>query len=96
MAEEITENNQKMIPHWRTSYPGVEEMVVAVMGCVANGPGESKHANIVISLPGTFEEPKAPVYIDGEHSITLKGEGLVEEFKEILFDYVKETYGAGV
>lgn len=96
MAEEITEYIQEMIPQWRTSYPGVEEMDVAVMGCVVNGPGESKHANIGISLPGTFEEPKAPVYIDGEHSITLKGEGLVEEFKEILFDYVKETYGAGV
>ena len=96
MAEEITEYIQRMIPQWRTSYPGVEEMDVAVMGCVVNGPGESKHANIGISLPGTFEEPKAPVYIDGEHSITLKGEGLVEEFKEILFDYVKETYGAGV
>ena len=96
MAEEITEYIQEMIPQWRASYPGVEEMDVAVMGCVVNGPGESKHANIGISLPGTFEEPKAPVYIDGEHSITLKGEGLVEEFKEILFDYVKETYGAGV
>lgn len=96
MAEEITEYIQEMIPQWRASYPGVEEMDVAVMGCVVNGPGESKHANIGISLPGTFEEPKAPVYIDGEHSITLKGEGLVEEFKEILFDYVKKTYGAGV
>ena len=96
MAEEITEYIRGMIPQWRASYPGVEEMDVAVMGCVVNGPGESKHANIGISLPGTFEEPKAPVYIDGEHSITLKGEGLVEEFKEILFDYVKETYGAGV
>ena len=95
MAEEITEYIQEMIPQWRSSYPGVEEMDVAVMGCVVNGPGESKHANIGISLPGTFEEPKAPVYIDGEHSITLKGEGLVKEFKEILFDYVKGTYGAG-
>ncbi|MCH2466265.1 MAG: flavodoxin-dependent (E)-4-hydroxy-3-methylbut-2-enyl-diphosphate synthase [Gemmatimonadetes bacterium] len=96
MAEEITEYIQEMIPQWRTCYPGVEEMDVAVMGCVVNGPGESKHANIGISLPGTFEEPKAPVYIDGEHSVTLKGEGLVEEFKEILFDYVKRTYGAHV
>ena len=95
MAEEITEYIQEMIPQWRSSYPGVEEMDVAVMGCVVNGPGESKHANIGISLPGTFEEPKAPVYIDGTHAITLKGEGLVEEFKEILFDYVKGTYGAG-
>jgi len=95
MAEEITEYIQEMIPQWRSSYPGVEEMDVAVMGCVVNGPGESKHANIGISLPGTFEEPKAPVYIDGAHAITLKGEGLVEEFKEILFDYVKGTYGSG-
>ena len=95
MAEEITEYIQEMIPQWRSSYPGVEEMDVAGMGCVVNGPGESKHANIGISLPGTFEEPKAPVYIDGAHAITLKGEGLVEEFKEILFDYVKGTYGAG-
>ena len=96
MAEEITEYIQEMIPQWRTCYPGVEEMDVAVMGCVVNGPGESKHANIGISLPGTFEKPKAPVYIDGEHSVTLKGEGLVEEFKEILFDYVKRTYGTHV
>jgi (E)-4-hydroxy-3-methylbut-2-enyl-diphosphate synthase len=72
----------------------VEEMDVAVMGCVVNGPGESKQANIGISLPGTFEEPKAPVYIDGEHSVTLKGEGLVDEFKEILRDYVESHYGA--
>jgi (E)-4-hydroxy-3-methylbut-2-enyl-diphosphate synthase len=71
-------------------------MDVAVMGCVVNGPGESKQANIGISLPGTFEEPKAPVYIDGEHVVTLKGEGLVEEFKGILLDYVRRTYGAAV
>ena len=74
-------------------HPGVEEMRVAVMGCVVNGPGESKHADIGISLPGTFEEPKAPVYVDGAHYRTLKGEGLVEEFKEILNDYVERRYG---
>ena len=94
MAEDITDFIRRMMPEWRQSYPGVEEMDVAVMGCVVNGPGESKHANIGISLPGTFEEPKAPVYIDGEHAMTLKGEGLVEEFKGILVDYVERTYGA--
>ena len=73
--------------------PGVK---IAVMGCVVNGPGESKQANIGISLPGTFEEPKAPVYVDGQHATTLRGEGLVDEFKEILLDYVKSRYGAGV
>jgi len=94
MAEDITAYIREMMPEWRTKYPGVEEMDVAVMGCVVNGPGESKHANIGISLPGTFEEPKAPVYIDGEHSVTLKGDGLVDEFKEILCRYVEESYGA--
>ena len=93
MAEDITSYIRKMMPSWKKSFPGVEQMDVAVMGCVVNGPGESKHANIGISLPGTFEEPKAPVYIDGEHQLTLKGEGLVEEFKEILHDYVVRTYG---
>lgn len=93
MAEDITSYIRKMMPSWKKSFPGVEQMDVAVMGCVVNGPGESKHANIGISLPGTFEEPKAPVYIDGEHELTLKGEGLVEDFKEILHDYVVRTYG---
>ena len=95
MAEDITTYISEMMPRWRLEYPGVEEMDIAVMGCVVNGPGESKQANIGISLPGTFEEPKAPVYIDGEHSVTLKGEGLVDEFKEILEGYVRRTYGAG-
>jgi (E)-4-hydroxy-3-methylbut-2-enyl-diphosphate synthase len=94
MAEDITSYIRDMMPQWRLEYPGVEEMDVAVMGCVVNGPGESKQANIGISLPGTFEEPSAPVYIDGEHAVTLRGEGLVEEFKEILRDYVRRTYGA--
>ena len=96
MAEDITGYIRAMMPEWSREYPGVEEMDVAVMGCVVNGPGESKQANIGISLPGTFEEPKAPVYIDGEHSVTLKGEGLVDEFKGILLDYVKRRYGAEV
>jgi (E)-4-hydroxy-3-methylbut-2-enyl-diphosphate synthase len=94
MAEDITGYIREMMPSWRTEYPGVEEMDVAVMGCVVNGPGESKYANIGISLPGTFEEPKAPVYIDGEHAMTLKGEGLVEEFKTVLLDYVRRSYGS--
>ncbi|MGD8321815.1 MAG: flavodoxin-dependent (E)-4-hydroxy-3-methylbut-2-enyl-diphosphate synthase [Gemmatimonadota bacterium] len=96
MAEDITSFIRDNMPVWRRQYPGVEEMEVAVMGCVVNGPGESKYANIGISLPGTFEEPKAPVYIDGEHAMTLKGEGLVEEFKGILTDYVERRYGGGV
>jgi (E)-4-hydroxy-3-methylbut-2-enyl-diphosphate synthase len=96
MAEEITSYIRDNMPAWRKLYPGVEAMEVAVMGCVVNGPGESKHANIGISLPGTFEEPKAPVYVDGEHTVTLKGEGLVDEFKGILEEYVKRTYGGGV
>jgi (E)-4-hydroxy-3-methylbut-2-enyl-diphosphate synthase len=96
MAEDIQGYVREMMPAWRELYPGVEEMDVAVMGCVVNGPGESKHANLGISLPGTFEEPKAPVYVDGEHVTTLKGEGLVEEFKRILDDYVRTRYGAAL
>ncbi|MEJ2203749.1 MAG: flavodoxin-dependent (E)-4-hydroxy-3-methylbut-2-enyl-diphosphate synthase [Gemmatimonadota bacterium] len=98
MAEDITSFIRENMPGWRTRYPGVEGMEVAVMGCVVNGPGESKYADIGISLPGTFEEPKAPVYIDGAHATTLKGEGLVDEFKEILVGYVERKYGgrAGV
>ncbi len=92
MAQDIQAYIRERMPLWRDDYPGVGEMNVAVMGCVVNGPGESKHANLGISLPGTFEEPKAPVYVDGEHATTLKGEGLVEEFKGILEDYVKKRY----
>jgi (E)-4-hydroxy-3-methylbut-2-enyl-diphosphate synthase len=95
MAEQIQGYIRNRMPEWKRMYPGVEELDVAVMGCVVNGPGESKHANIGISLPGTFEEPKAPVYVDGAHFTTLKGEGLVEDFKAILDDYVKTRYGAG-
>lgn len=96
MAQAIQGFIRERMPSWREVYPGVEELNVAVMGCVVNGPGESKHANIGISLPGTFEEPKAPVYVDGEHFTTLKGEGLVEEFKVILEEYVRKRYAGGV
>ncbi len=93
MAEDIQTYLREQMPAWRERYPGVIEMKVAVMGCVVNGPGESKHANIGISLPGTFEEPKAPVYVDGKLMLTLKGETIVPEFLRILEDYVKKTYG---
>ena len=93
MAEDIQTYLREQMPTWRERYPGVIEMKVAVMGCVVNGPGESKHANIGISLPGTFEEPKAPVYVDGKLVTTLKGETIVPEFLRILEDYVAKTYG---
>jgi (E)-4-hydroxy-3-methylbut-2-enyl-diphosphate synthase len=95
MAQEIQGFLRTEMPVWRERYPGVEELQVAVMGCVVNGPGESKHSHIGISLPGTFEEPKAPVYVDGAHFTTLKGEGLVGEFKEILLQYIDARYGTG-
>ncbi len=94
MAEDIQGYLREQMPAWRATRPGVEEMTVAVMGCVVNGPGESKHANIGISLPGTFEEPKAPVYVDGKLFTTLKGDRIVAEFLEILETYVERTYGA--
>jgi (E)-4-hydroxy-3-methylbut-2-enyl-diphosphate synthase len=93
MAEDIQTYLRDQMPAWRERYPGVIEMKVAVMGCVVNGPGESKHANIGISLPGTFEDPKAPVYVDGKLMVTLKGETIVPEFLRILDDYVEKTYG---
>jgi (E)-4-hydroxy-3-methylbut-2-enyl-diphosphate synthase len=93
MAQQIQDYLREKIPVWRLERPGVEEMKVAVMGCVVNGPGESKHANIGISLPGTFEEPKAPVYVDGRLMVTLKGEGIVPEFLAILESYVASRYG---
>lgn len=94
MAEDIQTYLGEQMPVWRERYPGVTELKVAVMGCVVNGPGESKHANIGISLPGTAEDPKAPVYVDGKLLITLKGETIVPEFLKILEDYVDRTYGA--
>ena len=92
LADNIQNYIREMMPIWRHVYPGVEDMQVAVMGCIVNGPGESKHANIGISLPGTFEEPKAPVYIDGEHRLTLSGDHIGKEFKKLLDDYVVSHY----
>jgi (E)-4-hydroxy-3-methylbut-2-enyl-diphosphate synthase len=80
------------MPEWRRRYPGLEELRVAVMGCIVNGPGESRHADIGISLPGTFEEPKAPVYVDGKLLRTLKGDTMVADFIGILEDYVARRY----
>ena len=94
MAEEIQGYLRDRMPDWRGVHPGVETMKVAVMGCVVNGPGESKHANLGISLPGTFEEPKAPVYVDGRLLTTLKGDRIVAEFLEILDQYVATRYPA--
>jgi (E)-4-hydroxy-3-methylbut-2-enyl-diphosphate synthase len=94
MAEEIQSYIRHRMPEWRELHSGVEDMRVAVMGCVVNGPGESRHANIGISLPGTFEEPKAPVYIDGALATTLKGDGLVREFLAMLDAYVARKYPA--
>jgi (E)-4-hydroxy-3-methylbut-2-enyl-diphosphate synthase len=93
LAERIQNYLVAQMPEWKKQYAGVEELKLAVMGCVVNGPGESKHANIGISLPGTFEEPKAPVYVDGKLYTTLKGDRIVEEFQTILDDYVEKRYG---
>jgi (E)-4-hydroxy-3-methylbut-2-enyl-diphosphate synthase len=94
LAQDIQSYLRVQMPVWRGQYPGVEEMTVAVMGCVVNGPGESKHANIGISLPGTGERPVAPVYVDGQKDVTLKGERIAEEFQRIVEDYVRTHYGA--
>ncbi|MFL6450601.1 MAG: flavodoxin-dependent (E)-4-hydroxy-3-methylbut-2-enyl-diphosphate synthase [Bryobacteraceae bacterium] len=95
MADQIQTYLREQMPVWREKYSGVEEMKVAVMGCIVNGPGESKHANIGISLPGTFETPVAPVYVDGKLSTTLRGDSIVAEFREILDNYVAQRYGVG-
>ncbi len=92
LAQKIQSHIRHQMPAWRTRYTGVEEMTVAVMGCVVNGPGESKHANLGISLPGTGERPVAPVYVDGEKTVTLKGEHIAEEFQQLVEDYVARTY----
>ncbi len=92
MAEQIQAHLRRQMPAWRARYPGVEELRVAVMGCVVNGPGESKHADIGISLPGTFEEPKAPVYVDGRLAVTLKGDTIVADFLRILEEYVAARF----
>jgi (E)-4-hydroxy-3-methylbut-2-enyl-diphosphate synthase len=92
LAERIQAHLRERMPQWRHSYEGVESMTVAVMGCVVNGPGESKHANIGISLPGTGERPVAPVYEDGAKTVTLKGDRIAEEFQELVERYVARTY----
>lgn len=94
MAEQIQTYLRTSMPVWKDKYAGIEELKVAVMGCVVNGPGESKHANIGISLPGTFEEPKAPVFVDGRLMTTLKGDHIVAEFFDILNEYVETRYGS--
>lgn len=96
LAEKVQGYLVSSMPEWKKLYPGVEEMKLAVMGCVVNGPGESKHANIGISLPGTFEDPVAPVYIDGKLATTLRGDNIVDEFKAILDAYVQKRYGKQV
>src|SRR5215207_6693873 len=92
LAQQIQSHLRHRLPEWRKQHIGVEEMTVAVMGCVVNGPGESKHANIGISLPGTGERPVAPVYVDGEKTVTLKGERIAEEFQDIVEKYVARKF----
>lgn len=94
LAEDIQAHLRDAMPQWRRQYHGVEDMTVAVMGCVVNGPGESKHANVGISLPGTGERPVAPVYVDGEKTVTLKGDTIASDFQAIVEQYVRDTYGS--
>ena len=98
LAKQIDDFLRAQMPVWRVRYPGVENIKVAVMGCIVNGPGESKHADIGISLPGTGEAPAAPVFIDGEKAMTLRGEGIAREFQQIVEDYIARRFGraAGV
>lgn len=93
LAKEIDDYLRMQMPLWRTKYPGVETMKVAVMGCIVNGPGESKHADIGISLPGTGEAPAAPVFIDGEKALTLRGENIAAEFHQLVENYVEKRFG---
>jgi (E)-4-hydroxy-3-methylbut-2-enyl-diphosphate synthase len=95
LAQKIEASLRENMPIWKARYPGVESMRVAVMGCVVNGPGESKHADIGISLPGTNESPVAPVYVDGEKTVTLKGARIAEEFQALVDDYVARRFAAG-
>jgi len=94
MADQIQTYLREQMPVWKERHPGVETMKVAVMGCIVNGPGESKHANLGISLPGTFEEPVAPVYVDGRLARTLRGDGIVAEFTRMLDNYVETHYAS--
>lgn len=95
LASDIQDHIRTSMPTWREQYPGVEGLNVAVMGCIVNGPGESKHADIGISLPGTGETPSAPVFVDGEKVATLRGEGIADEFKKMVLDYIEKRYGTG-
>jgi (E)-4-hydroxy-3-methylbut-2-enyl-diphosphate synthase len=94
LAKQIDDHLRAMMPVWKTQYPGVENLKVAVMGCIVNGPGESKHADIGISLPGTGETPAAPVFIDGEKALTLRGEGIAQEFHKIVQSYIERRFGS--
>lgn len=94
LAKQIDDYLRASMPQWRERYPGVENLKVAVMGCIVNGPGESKHADIGISLPGTGEAPAAPVFIDGEKALTLRGEGIAQEFQQIVERYIEHKFGA--
>jgi (E)-4-hydroxy-3-methylbut-2-enyl-diphosphate synthase len=95
LAREIQDFIHVSMPEWKTRYPGVESLNVAVMGCIVNGPGESKHADIGISLPGTGEQPAAPVFIDGKKAMTLRGATVAADFKHIVIDYIERRYGTG-
>jgi (E)-4-hydroxy-3-methylbut-2-enyl-diphosphate synthase len=95
LARDIQNFIHTSMPEWKTRYPGVEALNVAVMGCIVNGPGESKHADIGISLPGTGEAPAAPVFIDGKKAVTLRGPTVAEDFKAMVIDYIKRRYGVG-
>jgi (E)-4-hydroxy-3-methylbut-2-enyl-diphosphate synthase len=92
LAQDIQSYIRQQMPAWKQAYEGVETMQVAVMGCVVNGPGESKHANVGISLPGTGERPVAPVYVDGEKTVTLKGDTIAADFQKIVDDYIRDHY----
>jgi (E)-4-hydroxy-3-methylbut-2-enyl-diphosphate synthase len=96
LAAQVTAHLQRRMAEWRTTHPGVEGLRVAVMGCVVNGPGESKHADIGISLPGTGEDPRAPVYVDGTLAVTLRGETIAADFARLLDEYVERRFGASV
>jgi len=95
LAQKIEQDLRKNMPVWREKYPGVEALNVAVMGCIVNGPGESKHANIGISLPGTGESPAAPVFIDGQKAMTLRGPNIAADFELLVADYIEKRYGKG-
>jgi len=95
LAQKIQHQLRDEMPVWREKYPGVEELNVAVMGCIVNGPGESKHAHIGISLPGTGETPAAPVFIDGKKAATLRGPAIAEDFQKMVLDYIEKRYGNG-